>query len=63
MPDDSKKWCVLNLRKFPYDLRKRLHIRAANEENEIYDIVARYVRAGLDREDAEEQVKGKPKNK
>ncbi len=63
MPDDTEQWCVLNLRKFPCDLRKRLHIRAAHEENEIYDIVARYVRAGLDREDAEEQSKGKQKKK
>jgi hypothetical protein len=63
MAEGSQQWCVLNLRKFPYDLRRRLHIRSAKEDIEIYEVVARYVKIGLDREDAEEQAQLRQKKK
>ena len=50
MPSDSSK-CVLNIRKFPTDLRKRLRMRALDKGVSLGDLVAGYLRAALDKEE------------
>ena len=51
--------CALNLRKFPKELRKRLNKIAIDLEEDVQDLVPRWLRERLDQEDAKTQVQGK----
>lgn len=52
MPDESQERCVLSLQKFPRDLKKRLKMKAAEKEMDLQELCARYLEAGLAKEDS-----------
>ena len=49
MANESAK-CVLNIRNFPAELRKRLKIRAAAREVGLQDLVIEYLQSALERD-------------
>lgn len=55
MAQNSTK-CVLNIRNFPTELRRKLKARAADLGIDLQDLVIEYLRAGLngDRQQAQE---------
>jgi hypothetical protein len=59
LPDDSQEWCVLNLQKFPKELKKRLKMKAAEREIDLKDLCAEYLATGLDEDKAERGSKAK----
>ena len=64
MPDaEDDPICILKVEKFPRELRTRLAVKAAASGGQIHmqDLVARYCREGLDRDELEKASKRKPK--
>jgi hypothetical protein len=56
MSDDSKDWCVLSLQKFPRELKKRLRMKALEKDVDLQVLCAKYLEAGLAREDSKAQA-------
>jgi hypothetical protein len=56
--DDALLLCVLKVEKFPRDLRTKLAVRAAASGGKVLmqDLVARYCREGLERDEANEKA-------
>jgi hypothetical protein len=52
MNDDSKDLCVLSLQKFPRELKKKLKMKALEKDIELQVLCARYLEAGLAKEDS-----------
>jgi hypothetical protein len=52
MNDDSKDWCVLSLQRFPRDLKKKLKMKALEKDVELQVLCAKYLEAGLAKEDS-----------
>jgi len=65
MPDgeDDSPLCILKVEKFPRELRTRLRVKAAASGGKVYlqDLVAKYCREGLDRDELEKPTKRKAK--
>jgi len=63
MAEDSTS-CILKVEKFPRELRTRLAVKAAASGGKVFmqDLVARYCREGLERDEVEEKTaKRRPK--
>jgi hypothetical protein len=52
MNDDSKDWCVLSLQRFPKELKKKLKMRALEKDIELQTLCAKYLEAGLAKDDS-----------
>jgi len=52
MADDSQEWCALSLQRFPKELRKKLKIKAAEKEIGLQELCAKYLEAGLAKDDS-----------
>jgi hypothetical protein len=52
MADDSQERCVLSLQKFPRELKKRLKMKAAEKEIDLQELCAKYLEAGLAKEES-----------
>ena len=51
--------CSFNLRKFPKELRKRLRLAALRFDEDVQDMVPRWLRERLDQEEARSPVMSK----
>lgn len=60
MADDSET-CSVNVRKFPKELRRDLHRICIELEEEIQDLIPRYVREGIARDREKLRKKTGPK--
>jgi len=63
MADDDPSLCILKVEKFPKALRTRLNVKAAASGGKTFvkDLVARYCQEGLDRDEAEQTRKPRPR--
>ena len=51
--------CALNLRKFPKDLRRRLNHFAIDAEEDVQDLVPRWLRERLEQEELKSKATSK----
>jgi hypothetical protein len=51
--------CAFNLRKFPAELRKRLRMIALRDDEDVQDLVPRWLRERLEQEEGKSHVPSK----
>lgn len=61
--EQKEPTCAFNLRKFPRALRKDLRLFAVDKEQDVQDIVPRWLRERLDEEKSKSQRKSSAKRK
>jgi hypothetical protein len=57
--DTKESRCSLNLRRFPLELRRRLHAFAVLRGEQVQEIIPRWIKERLDQEESKNQL-GKP---